>query len=580
MSNLEQMPETLGRIRQGMTSLKQATGEVWKRFTTMPEKNLYSLMSEDIIDVSQKLNGLNKQSRLLEKLNEAKERLAADGPTLLNNQYSINKQTKKLKIDGIDADKAPEEQFLIEIKKQLATDQLTKLRQQRPAQSEQKGAEIATRYKNRADKISQLSSASTKAQAFAQPKFELAKSFLKPGADLEAGLSELQAMLHLHNGDPRTAALRQQSLSMVESGHAPSAVVAEQKTLAESGMNADQVLAQTPIALNGATPDQQMAITVKGDNLDGDINKLFASWDTIRINLFAGQSDALRQLTQTATGWLNTLNTWITANPQLVNSLLTLALGITGVISGLGFLGGVIAPVLSGVNMLMAGAGLLGTVFSTVGATIAAAFAAIGWPVIAVIALIVGVGIAVAKLWEPIKAFVGGMIEGFSSVLGPIGEAFAPFKTAFNLISELLKPIKYTQSELQNVSNAGQKFGETLANVLTIPLKIINGLRSGISYVLEKLGLLKKDDTEQNLTDTSDNPTSIAIESAAQATSLTGNYQAVKTASSSSTINNSSVMNTQITIPEANDPQATALAVKEHLSQERQRQELALLSSY
>ncbi|MCI1680021.1 MAG: phage tail tape measure protein [Ewingella americana] len=580
MSNLEQMPETLGRIRQEMSSLKQVMGDVWKRFTKLPEKNLFSTVSEDMFTASEQLKVLNKQSGQLEKINKSREKLAADGPTLFNTQYSINKRAKKLKKQGINADKAPEALAKINNKKQPVIENLIKLRQQRTDLIEQKGAAVGTQYKSRADKISQLSNASAKAKAFAQPKLELAKSLLKPGADLEAGLSEVQAMLHLNNGDPRTAALRQQSLSMAASGHAPSEVVAKQKALAESGMNADQVLAQTPAALNGATPAEQMAVTVKGDNLDGDITKLFASWDTIRINLFAGQSDALRQLTQTATGWLNTLNTWITDNPQMVNALLGLALGVTGLVSGLGFLGGVIAPVLSGVNMLMAGAGLLGTVFSTVGATIAAAFAVIGWPVIALIALIVGVGVAIAKLWEPIKAFVGGVVEGFSSVLGPIGEAFAPFKTAFNLITDLLKPIKYTQSELQNLSNSGQQVGEMFARVLTFPTKLFGLLRSEISGLLQKLNFFKNSDDDENKADMGNQPPTAAIESAAQATSLTTNYQAVKSANSSSTVNNSSVMNNQITITEANDPNATARLLTDHLSQEKQRQELAALSGF
>jgi len=580
MSNLEQMPETLGRIRQEMSSLKQVMGDVWKRFTKLPEKNLFSTVSEDMFTASEQLKVLNKQSGQLEKINKSREKLAADGPTLFNTQYSINKRAKKLKKQGINTDKVPEALAEINNKKQPVIENLIKLRQQRTDLIEQKGAAVGTQYKSRADKISQLSNASAKAKAFAQPKLELAKSLLKPGADLEAGLSEVQAMLHLNNGDPRTAALRQQSLSMAASGHAPSEVVAKQKALAESGMNADQVLAQTPAALNGATPAAQMAVTVKGDNLDGDITKLFASWDTIRINLFAGQSDALRQLTQTATGWLNTLNTWITDNPQMVNALLGLALGVTGLVSGLGFLGGVIAPVLSGVNMLMAGAGLLGTVFSTVGATIAAAFAVIGWPVIALIALIVGVGVAIAKLWEPIKAFVGGVVEGFSSVLGPIGEAFAPFKTAFNLITDLLKPIKYTQSELQNLSNSGQQVGEMFARVLTFPTKLFGLLRSEISGLLQKLNFFKSSDDDENKADMGNQPPTAAIESAAQATSLTTNYQAVKSANSSSTVNNSSVMNNQITIAEANDPNATARLLTDHLSQEKQRQELAALSGF
>jgi len=490
MSNLEHMPATLGKINQELSSLKQATADVWSRLTKTPQKNLYSLMSEDIDDVSQKLRELNKQSRQLAKLNDAREKLATNGPTLFNSQYSIDKKTKKLKTQGIDAENTPEEQFIVDIKKQLANDSITKLKQQRPALIEQKGAEIGAQYKNRAQKISQFKQSSSAMVNFAQPKLELAKSFLKPGAELQAALSEVQSVLGLKNGDPRVAALRQQSLSMASSGHDPAEVVAMQKDLAKNGMSADQVLAQTPLALKGATPAEQMAVTVKGDNLDGDITKLFATWDTLRINLFEGQSSALRELTQTATGWLSTLNTWITDNPQLVNSLLGLALGVTGIIGGLGFLGGAIAPVLSGVSMLIAGASLLGTLFAGVGGIMGAAFALVGGPVIALIAVIAGIGFAVVKLWEPIKAFVGGVIDGFSAAMGPVNDAFSPFSAALGWITDLFKPLKFTQESLSNFSDIGKIVGAAIAEIFVTLNKafsqigeVFTAVRKGIDWV-------------------------------------------------------------------------------------------------
>jgi len=327
--------------------------------------------------------------------------------------------------------------------------------------------------------------------AVALKKQELAKNIFQPGADLQKGLSEMQAKLGLKNSDPRLAALRQQTLSMANSGHSPADVLAQQSNLAASGLNADQILAQTPAALNGATPVAQTEVRVKGDNLDGDITKLFATWDTIRINLFDGQSAALRELTQTATGWLTTLNTWITDNPQLVNSLMTVALGITGLVGGLGFLGTVIAPVLSGVNMLMAAAGLLGGVFTSTGGVIAAAFAAIGLPLLPVIALIAGIGIAVVKLWDPISAFVSGMIEGFSSVMGPVSDAFAPFQTALTWITDLFAPIKFSKDELNGYSEIGKNVGEALAAIFVTLNKavaqigeVFNWARKGIDSVL------------------------------------------------------------------------------------------------
>lgn len=420
MSNLEQLPTTLGKMNDELASLRKATANVWQTYTTVPDKNLFTTMSQDITGASLSFR---------------------------ESVFAPDKTAEKQAYRGV----------------KIAAKERS--REQRRTVIEQKGLEIGQQYKKREQQTGQLKSAASSALAFAQPKLELAKSVLKPGADFEAGLSEVQSRLRLKNGDPRIAALRQQGLSMAVSGHAPSEVVAKQKDLAAKGMNADQVLAQTPGELNGATPEAKMAVTVKGDNLDGDVKKLFAGWDTLRINLFEGQNSALRELTQTAAGWLTTLNTWITDNPQLVSSLLGLALGVTGIIGGLGSLGAIIAPVLSGVNMLIAGAGLLGTIFTGVGSAIAAAFAAIGIPLLPVIVLIAGIGLAVVKLWEPISAVIGGIIEGFNSVKGPVSDAFAPFKGALDWITDLFEPIKFSQDELSRYTNIGKDIGIAIGEV-------------------------------------------------------------------------------------------------------------------
>lgn len=441
MSNLEQLPTTLSKINKELGPLREATANVRQQLTIVPDKNVFSAISQDITDASSLFQA---------------------------SVFAPDDETEKRAYRGVT--------------QTLKTASLEKMKQQHPQVMEQKGRDIGQRYQARREKIAQFNNTSTSLAQFAQPKLELAKSFLKPGADLQAGLSKVQSTLGLKNDDPRVGALRQQSMSMAASGYAPADVVARQQTLAEKGMSADQVLTQTPADLNGATPAAQLAVKVRGDNLDGDITKLFATWDTLRINLFDGQSAALRELTQTATGWLTTLNTWITDNPLLVNTLLGLALGITGIIAGLGSLGMTIAPVLGGINMLMAGAGLLGTLFTGASGVIATAFAAIGLPLLPVIALIAGIGLAVVKLWEPISAFVSGMIEGFTSVMGPVGDAFAPFNIALGWITGLFEPLAFTQSTLGGFTNIGKDVGEAIAEIFVTLTKAVSQIGEVFSW--------------------------------------------------------------------------------------------------
>ncbi|MFV9077772.1 phage tail tape measure protein, partial [Serratia fonticola] len=156
---------------------------------------------------------------------------------------------------------------------------------------------------------------------------------------------------------------------------------------------------------------------VKVDNLDGDLKNLFSAWEDVRIEVFDGQNGALRQLTTTATNWLATAGSWVRANPELVGTLVKVTAGVTALIGGLAALGLIAWPVMAGVNMLVAGAGLLGTVFTVVGGAVAAAFTAITWPVLALIAAVATGALLIRKYWEPISAFIGGVAEGFKAAM-------------------------------------------------------------------------------------------------------------------------------------------------------------------
>lgn len=535
MSNLEQLPHTLEKINQDLAAFRAETDKVRNNLLTLPGKTLFSVFSEDITDAS---------------LQFEKSLFAADSET--------------------------ETQAFSGLKKAVASQSAEKLRQQRPMQMEQRGLEIGQQYKNRELKIDQLKNISSSALSFAQPKLALAQNFLKPGAALEAGLAEVQSVLGLKNGDPHVAALRQQSLSMAAAGHSPAEVVAKQQTLAKNGMNADQVLEQTPAALNGTTPAAQMAVIVKGDNLDGDITKLFATWDTIRINLFDGQSAALRELTQTATSWLGTINTWITDNPVLVNSLLGLALGITGIVGGMGALGMTIAPVLSGINMLMAGAGLLGTIFTGTGGVIATAFAAIGLPLLPVIALIAGIGIAVVKLWEPISAFVGGVIEGFSSVMGPITAAFTPFRTALGWVTDLFEPIKFSQDTLSGFTNIGKVVGEAIAEIFVTLNKAVSQIGEVFSWAKKGWdAIFGNDDAE------SQGIPAAPVESISPTGGTLSLYQPAKTSVANTlTDNRATTVNLSFTATPETDHNQIRTWIEDSINQQKWNDTNNLLSQY
>lgn len=247
------------------------------------------------------------------------------------------------------------------------------------------------------------------------------------------------------------------------------------------------------------------------DNSNGDLQKLSAAGSAVLSTVFSQQDESLRALIQTATNWLSTLNQWIQQNPQLSGTLMTLVGAVTLIGGALGALGGVFGPVFSGISMLMSAASLLAPAFTMLGSVVAGAFGMVSAPLLtivgiaaAVVAAIVGGALLIRKYWEPISAFMAGMGEAFSAAFAPVKEMFAPLAPVFesfgNTLTSLydgfmnfLTPIKLTSEGLGEVSSAGKNFAEFLLTPLKTALQLMNSLGDGVNWVLEKLGLAKKE---------------------------------------------------------------------------------------
>ncbi|EEX3304624.1 phage tail tape measure protein [Escherichia coli] len=255
----------------------------------------------------------------------------------------------------------------------------------------------------------------------------------------------------------------------------------------------------------------ELIAKIQTDNLDGDLKNLQSAWEDLQIEVFEKQDSALRKLTNTATDWISTVAAWTKANPELTKTLFTVvtaALSIIGVLGGIGLIAW---PVIAGINAIIAAASLLGTVFTVAGSAIVTALGAITWPVVAVAAAVVAGALLIRKYWEPVSAFFGGVIEGLMSAFAPVGEMFAPLAPIFDGLGEklrgvwqwfkdLIAPVKATQDTLNSCRNVGVMFGQALADALLMPLNAFNKLRSGIDWVLEKLGIINKESSSLDQT--------------------------------------------------------------------------------
>lgn len=255
----------------------------------------------------------------------------------------------------------------------------------------------------------------------------------------------------------------------------------------------------------------ELIAKIQTDNLDGDLKNLQSAWEDLQIEVFEKQDSALRKLTNTATDWISTVAAWTKANPELTKTLFTVvtaALSIIGVLGGIGLIAW---PVIAGINAIIAAASLLGTVFTVAGSAIVTALGAITLPVVAVAAAVVTGALLIRKYWEPVSAFFGGVIEGLMSAFAPVGEMFAPLAPIFDGLGEklrgvwqwfkdLIAPVKATQDTLNSCRNVGVMFGQALADALLMPLNAFNKLRSGIDWVLEKLGIINKESSSLDQT--------------------------------------------------------------------------------
>ncbi|EIY5113871.1 phage tail tape measure protein [Klebsiella pneumoniae] len=245
-------------------------------------------------------------------------------------------------------------------------------------------------------------------------------------------------------------------------------------------------------------------VKVMQDNLGGDFKEFQSAYEAVGTDLFDQQESSLRKLVQTATGFVLKLDKWIQQNKELAQTLGVITAVAIGVVGMIGAIGLIAWPVITGVNAIIAAATALGTVFTTVAGGVVTAIGAISWPIVAVVAAIVAGALLIRKYWEPISAFFGGVMEGLRTVFAPVAELFAPLKPMFDWLggklkaawdwfNNLIAPVKSSQETLNSFRDAGVLFGQRLADALTLPLTAFNKLRSGIDWVLEKLGIINKE---------------------------------------------------------------------------------------
>ncbi|MGO3014232.1 MAG: phage tail tape measure protein [Hafnia alvei] len=318
-------------------------------------------------------------------------------------------------------------------------------------------------------------------------------------------------------------------------------------------------------------------VKVMQDNLGGDFKEFQSAYEAVGIDLFDQQESSLRQLTQTATKYVLKLDQWIQKNKGLSQTILKIAGGAVAIIGVLGAIGLVAWPVVMGINAIIAGASLLGTVFAAVGSGILTVLGALTWPIVAIGVAIIAGALLIRKYWEPISAFFSGVVEGLKAAFAPLMPVFdllgQKLQAAWKWFGDLIAPVTSTKESLDSCKNAGVEFGQALARVLTAPLNLFNAIGGKVDWLLEKMGLMKKESADIDANASKVNQYATGANGRGYSPSggiLTGGYAPVKTGGASYTDQSQHAYQLDINIPPGQNVEDVKRAIRETL-EERDR---------
>ncbi|GLQ93447.1 hypothetical protein [Dyella acidisoli] len=160
----------------------------------------------------------------------------------------------------------------------------------------------------------------------------------------------------------------------------------------------------------------------------------------------------------------------------------------------------------AGVGMLARLGGLARNVFPVMATGARAAMLAItgvSWPVLALIAAVVALGVVVWKYWKPIKAFFVGIGLGLRDELLPalaaLGAVLAPLKPAWDAITDalgavwrwivsLFEPFQATSEQLASATAHGVTFGRVLGVTLAGVVTAITWTVQAFTWLGTKIG--------------------------------------------------------------------------------------------
>lgn len=188
----------------------------------------------------------------------------------------------------------------------------------------------------------------------------------------------------------------------------------------------------------------------------------------------------LPQVTELATKaseLITKLSLWAEKNPELAGALAKMAIvgGVLLTVFGVGL--AIFGGVSVAIGNIVAVAGTLSGALG--GAGIAAGSIA------APLLLIAGIGLLIWKYWEPIKAFLGGMWDGFLEGIQPI---MPVLDMLADTLRDILTPADASKETLDGFASAGKAVGTVLGWVVSAVVVPLGLALKGVAIVFQWVG--------------------------------------------------------------------------------------------
>ncbi|MBF0444374.1 MAG: hypothetical protein HQL68_02200, partial [Magnetococcales bacterium] len=150
------------------------------------------------------------------------------------------------------------------------------------------------------------------------------------------------------------------------------------------------------------------------------------------------------------------------------------------------------------------------------------AFVTTGWAIAAsplglAIAGVAAAGILIYKFWQPLKAFFGGIWEGFTSAIGPVIDSWQPLfdvlkpigsllgwigdkiGSVISWFGDLLSPVTVAGETLEGFVSAGEMVGKVIGGAFELLLLPITGVAKAIGWVGDAYNSLFGDKKEADI---------------------------------------------------------------------------------